>query len=359
MSKYVGKAIEFEIYGTSHAKEIGINCKNFPKIQIDENALSDFMARRKPSKDKFSTQRREDDQIIFDENVSNGKILTGDFNAKILNKDTHSKDYSSLYGKPRPSHADFCSYLLDGNCDFTGGGRFSARLTAPLCIAGGIAKQYLEDRGVRIYAYLSQVGKALGKSYKQGVTEEEIKKVTGFPALSNAEQMQEEIAKAKEVGDSVGAICECVVFGTPQGLGDSYFDGLEGVISNLVYSVPAVKGVEFGSGFDLASMLGSSANDEFYFDNDGQVKTYTNNAGGINGGISNGMPLTLRVAFRPTPSIYKEQKTVDLINKQNTTISIIGRHDSCVAVRGVPVIESAVALALLDCVLAKEKGDNQ
>ncbi len=353
MSVYNGQTIRVEIYGQSHAKEIGVRCSGFPKMQIDRNALNAFLERRKPSSGKFSTARKEPDEIEFTGGVNEQGFIDGEFCARILNKDTHSSDYNDLYGKPRPSHADYCSYLKWGTLDYTGGGKFSARLTAPLCVAGGVAKQFLQEKGVRIYAYLSAVGQAEGKSYKQGVTESELQKVVGFPALTNADQMLLEIEKAKSNLDSVGGICECVVYGAPLGLGDSYFQGLEGELAKSIYAIPAVKGVEFGAGFDISSMLGSTANDQLYFDGE-SVKTFTNNSGGINGGISNGMPITLRVAFRPTPSIAKEQKTVDLVNKCDTVIKIKGRHDSCVAVRAVPVVESAVALALLDALMNKE-----
>ncbi len=347
MSLFNGEKIKVEIYGESHAPEIGVKCSGFPKMQIDLEKLSAFMDRRKPSSGKFSTARKEPDQVEFTLGVTDGKIVDGTFNARIVNKDTRSGDYADLYGKPRPSHADYCAYKKFGTLDFRGGGKFSARLTAPLCIAGGIAKQYLENMGVRIYAYLQSVANIEGKSYKQGVTEDEIKSMRGFPALTSGDKMLAEIERAKLDLDSVGGICECIVYGAPVGIGDSYFGGLEGKIAQSIYAIPAVKGVEFGAGFDISKMHGSTANDAFYFDN-GIVKTKTNNSGGLNGGITNGMPITMRVAFRPTPSIAKEQNTVDLVNETNAVIKIKGRHDSCVAVRALPVVESAVALAIID-----------
>ena len=345
MSKWTGERLSVEIYGTSHGDKIGVAIKGFPAFCVDENKLAQFMKRRQGGQGMGSTTRKEDDKPEF------LPTEDGTIEAVIYNKAQRSGDYNDLYGKPRPSHADYCSFVKDGTLDYRGGGRFSARLTAPICVAGGIAKQILEEKGIRVYAYLSGVGSVAGKSYKDGVTEEEMKNVSGFPSLSKQDEMAEEIEKARMDNDSVGAVCECVVCGLPAGVGNDYFDGLEGELAQLLYAIPAVKGVEFGSGFDLAEMRGSKANDPLYYDGD-EVKTKTNHAGGINGGISNGMPLTMRIAFRPTPSIGKEQQTVDLVNKENVSIKITGRHDACVAVRALPVVESMVCLALLD------KGDN-
>lgn len=353
MSIYKGENISVEIFGESHAKEIGVICKGFPRVNVDLENLAKFMQRRKPSKDKFSTQRREPDEVIFTKGVKDGKITKNTFKAIIKNVDRKSGDYNDLYGKPRPSHADFCAYKKFGALDFTGGGKFSARLTAPLCIAGGIAKQILDSKGIKVCAYLSQIGSAKGKSYKDfdELTIDDLTYENNFPSLSSAEEMQEEIQKARDNLDSVGGVVDCVVFGMPVGFGDSYFQGLEGKLASIIYGVPAVKGVEFGHGFELATLNGSNANDEFYFDKQGEVKTRTNKSGGLNGGISNGMPITLSVAFRPTPSISKPQKTVDLVNKVDTEIVIKGRHDSAVAVRAVPVIEAVVSICLLDVLI--------
>lgn len=342
MSKWQGKKISVEIYGESHGEKIGIICKNFPKFKFNKDSLSKFLARRQGGNGYGTTPRKEGDEPIF-----TGEVESGNFEAYILNENKKSQDYSYLYGKPRPSHADYCTYVKDGVLDFSGGGRFSGRLTAPYCVAGGIVKEFLLGKGIRIYAYLQSVGKVEGKSYKEGVSEEELKGISGFPSIDKSQEMIFEIESARADGDSVGAICECVVYGLKAGFGNDYFEGLESSISSLVYAIPAVKGVEFGSGFDIAKMRGSEANDGLQYDS-GNVVTKTNNAGGINGGISNGMPITFRVAFRPTPSISKVQNTVDLVNKCNTEISVKGRHDACVAVRALPVIESAVSLAIYD-----------
>ena len=352
MSKYHGEKISVEIYGTSHAPKIGAKVTGFPRVKIDEKFLSSVMQRRVPKNAVFSTKRSEPDEPIFEKGLDNG-VIDGDFEIVILNKDVKSSDYNSLYAKPRPSHADYVRYLKDGCLDYRGGGEFSARLTAPLCAVGAIAKQYLfEKHGIEILAYLSSVGKVNGKSYKQGsITADEIKVCHGdFPTLSNAEQMIEQIKSSALEGNSVGGTVECIVYGMPTAIGGSLFEGLEGKLSNMIYAIPAVKGVEFGYGFDLSSMKGSEANDPLCV-KDGKITITQNSAGGLNGGISNGNPITMRVGFRPTPSISLAQNTVDLESMQNVQIKIEGRHDSCVAVRAVPVVECAVAIALLDSLI--------
>lgn len=352
MSTFNGKNISVEIFGESHADKIGVRVTGFPTFKFDEEQLANFLQRRSASNQVYSTSRVEQDTPIFD-NVKSGQI-NGEFTATIYNTNKKSSDYSYLIGKPRPSHADYAWYLKDGVTDFTGGGRFSGRMTAPLCVAGGIAKQYLEGLGIKIYAYVSSVGGVRGRSYKDGdISASELDSLVNscaFPALSNGEQMLTEIAQTKAQGDSLGGVIECIVYGMKSGVGDCLFGGLEGKISSLVYAVPAVKGVEFGDGFKLAKLTGSVANDGYQYV-DSKVVTVKNSAGGINGGISNGANITLSVAIRPTPSIAKEQNTVDLLNKVNTTIKITGRHDACIVPRAVPCIESAVALAILDEIL--------
>ena len=348
MSTFNGKKISVEIFGESHSEKIGAKVTGFPAFTFDEKELAKFLARRRASGQVFATARAEQDVPVF-ENAQNDRI-DGNFTVTINNTNVRSQDYADLIGKPRPSHADYAWHLKDGVTDFTGGGRFSGRMTAPLCVVGGIAKQYLESLGIYIYAYVQRIGKVVGASYKEGVTNEQLQQSansTQFPALSNCEQMLEAIAEAKAQGDSLGGVIECVVCGMKVGMGDNLFDGLEGKIASLVYSIPAVKGVEFGDGFLLSQMTGSEANDGLRYV-DGRVTLTKNSAGGINGGISNGANVTLAVAMRPTPSIAREQDTVDLVNKQNVKIQTKGRHDACIVPRAVPCVESAVALALLD-----------
>ena len=349
MSVFKGRKLNIEIYGSSHGEKIGAKVSGFPDMEIDFKSLDLFIQRRKGNGEIYSTKRCEKDEPIFSNLVDN-RLICGDFEVVIQNNDVKKGDYSSCFGKPRPSHADYCRYLLDGTLDFSGGGEFSGRLTAPICIVGGLCKDYLKQKfGIEVLAYVSEVGCVKGKSYKTSeITKEEITAChEGFPSLSKGEEMLEEIACAKKSGDSVGATVECVVYNMKKGVGGSLFGGLEGKISQSVYAIPGVKGVEFGDGFSLSKERGSEANDQLFY-KDGEVVTLTNKAGGINGGISNGNPITLRVSFRPTPSIAIPQNTVDLVKKENTQILVEGRHDACFGIRAVPVVESMVAISLLD-----------
>lgn len=356
MSVFKGEKLNIEIYGESHAESIGAKVSGFPRFKIDFENLKNFTLRRKANSKLYSTKRIESDTPIF-QNCGDNGLIDGDFEVIIHNENVKSSDYSTLYAKPRPSHADYVRYIKYGEKDFSGGGKFSGRLTAPLCVVGGIAKQYLYDNyGIKVLGYLSSVGKIEGVSYKnEQVLAEDIENChKEFPALKNGLLMQSEIERANEQGDSVGATVECVVFNMQCGIGENLFGGLEGKISYMTYAIPGVKGVEFGDGFEISSLYGSQANDSLICKN-GKVQIETNHAGGINGGISNGNPLTLRVGFRPTPSIEKEQQTVDLDKFENVKISVKGRHDSCFAVRAVPVVESVVAIAILDSILAEIK----
>lgn len=349
--------IAFEIFGSSHAECIGVRMDGVRFGEhIDLDALAAFMQRRRAKEDGYSTPRIEADEIVFESGVENG-ITTGEqIIAKIYNTNVKRSDYSSLKDIPRPSHADYVARVKYGNgYEATGGGSFSGRMTAPMCIAGGIALQILQKKGVYVGAYVQQIGGAHGPSYKDtDVTRAEIEAshASTLPALSDGarEDMLKEIFSAKKDGDSVGGVVECCVFGLPVGCGGLIRAGLESEIARNVYAIPAVKGVEFGAGFDISSMRGSQANDSFYFDGD-EVKTRTNNSGGINGGLANGMPLLFRVAFRPTPSISKPQSSVNLATREDVVLQIKGRHDACFVPRAVPVVEAMAALALINHVL--------
>ncbi len=350
-SFYYGKKLKIQIFGASHDKVIGMEVVGLKGQIIDEDKVQQFVDRRRAKNTAYSTKRLEQDKVIFEKGVKKGKI-TGKVRAIIKNNCQNSKDYSNLIKTPRPSHADFVAYTkYENSFDYRGGGKFSGRLTAPMCIAGGICKKLLEDKGITINAYISQIGNVYGASYK----DTNIEKIDlsnldkDFPLLddSKKEQMLTAIEEARNDQDSVGGVIECVIKGVPIGTGEYMFDSLESVISHLAFAVPAVKGIEFGSGFNLAQMKGSRANDSFYYDN-GTVKTKTNNNGGINGGMANGMPITFRVVIKPTPSIAKEQDTVDLTSGKNVKIKIEGRHDACITPRAVPVIEAISAIAIYD-----------
>ena len=340
ISVYHGNKLTVEIYGASHAEEIGVKVDGFKKGEsYDESLLQEFLNRRKAVNTAYSTKRFEPDLCEVLSGATNGKLDGERFYAIIKNTNTKSGDYANLIKVPRPSHADFVAWSKYGDgFDYRGGGKFSGRMTAVMCIAGGICKQLLDKKGIKVNAYVSQIGGAKGVSYKNGNV---------LPLELLTEEMQSEIAKASSDGDSVGGKIECVVTGVPVGTGEFMFDSIEGVISKLLFAVPAVKGIEFGAGFDFVEMFGSTANDEFYFDGE-TVKTRTNNNGGINGGLANGMPITFGVAIKPTPSISKMQKSVDLVNKCDTDLTIKGRHDACIVPRAVPVVEAVTALAIYD-----------
>ena len=331
MHNTIGDNYRLTVFGASHADKIGVRIEGLPAgFRIDRNQLQAFMDRRAPGKDRFSTSRREPDQVVFEEGVAeDGQIVSTPVCAVIYNRNVRRSDYDSLRDTPRPGHADLTARQRYGeDLDMSGGGAFSGRMTAPLCIAGGIALQILESKGITISAHIEMIG---------GETEDE--------------KMKTAIDQAREEGDSVGGIIACTVKGVPAGVGDPMFDGMENRIARIVFGIPAVKGIEFGSGFKAARMRGSDHNDAMYYDCDGHIRSETNHAGGILGGITNGMPLDFRVVFKPTPSIAKEQRTVNTRTHENTVISIQGRHDPCIVMRAVPVVEAACACALCDALM--------
>ena len=307
-----------------------------------------MFSRRAPGRGAFATARRERDAPLFLSGVNTGVTCGGAVTAVIRNGDAHPGDSDALRNTPRPGHADFAARMKDGEAvDLSGGGRFSGRLTAPLCVAGGIAMQLLEEENIRIVSHIASIaGIADEGSFPASTLGKP------FPTLSEArgEEMLAAIAKARADGDSVGGVVECAVLGLPAGLGDALFDGVESRLSAALFGIPAVKGVEFGRGFALAEMRGSEANDPIRLQN-GRITMASNNAGGINGGITNGMPLVVRMALRPTPSIACEQPSVDLVTMEETPLRINGRHDPCLAPRAIPVMEAALACCVLDAML--------
>ena len=359
--------LKLEIYGESHGEKIGVLFGGLEGKIVHKYYIDSVLNRRKSGQNVWSTPRKEDDVVKFVSGIeeSNGLIfINSTINAEIENKNIKSKDYNNINLKPRPSHADYVAYIKDGYIA-SGGGRFSGRMTAPLCIAGAIAKEILEQYGIYVGAYISKINNIDCGSYKNQKSfcnfEKKIKNAqkSDFPILDDSKRKNIEklIETTAFNNDSVGGKIECVVFGAKAGqIGDALFEGLESKISYMVYSIPAVKGVEFGDGFDLISMLGSEANDQFKIEN-GNIFTITNRSGGINGGISNGMPIALSVAIRPTPSISKKQKTIELNSMKNTEIEIKGRHDTCIVPRAVVCVECAVAIAILDDILKGNEND--
>lgn len=353
MGSTYGENIRVTIFGQSHSPAIGMTLEGIPAGErVDLEALEAFLSRRAPGQNAYSTARREADKPEFlsglVEDITCGTPIT----AIIRNTDTRSQDYANLKTVPRPGHADYTAYIkYYGKQDAAGGGHFSGRLTAPLCIAGGICKQLLEKEGIRVIARIAAIG---GVKDEGELTEA----VTGkaFPTVSDVqgEKMQARIAEVKADGDSVGGIIDCAVLGLPAGLGDPMFDGMENRIAQIIFGIPAVKGIGFGAGFAAAEMLGSENNDRFTMA-DGIVKTETNHCGGILGGITNGMPVTFTVAIKPTPSIAKAQQSVNLATGQVTELTVQGRHDPCIVPRAVPVVEAAAAIAVYDALLSRRK----
>jgi len=345
--KWRGDVIEFEVYGTSHAPEVGVTAKGLPKTPLDKEKLARFLDRRRAKNAAYSTKRIEADLP---------EVQVGDaFCAVIKNTNVRSGDYNELYGIPRPSHADYAAHLLDGRLDFSGGGEFSGRLTAPLAVLGYAAKEILSSHGVTVSAWTSEIGGVKGATYQHGLTPEMLS--CGEKGLWTPEKETEMISVIEEAAakkDSVGGKVECAVVGLPGAVGGGSFGSLEGKIASLLYLIPAVKGVEFGRGFGLAAMRGSQANDPLRMAG-GKVKLVKNDAGGVNGGLSNGAPVTIGVVFRPTPSIGAPQQSVDLVKGENAEIEIKGRHDACIVPRAVPVVEAAVAIAVLDAMAEGEK----
>ncbi|MBQ3482670.1 MAG: chorismate synthase [Clostridia bacterium] len=357
MANQYGNNIKLSVFGGSHDPEIGMRLTGLPAgFAPDLNALRQFLARRAPNGGAFSTPRKEADTPEFLAGLTDGVTDGSELHAIIRNTNAHSKDYSFIYDTPRPGHADFAALQKYGNAvDLRGGGHFSGRLTAPLCIAGGLALQYLAARGIHVGAHIERIHGIPDTRFDAVNVDKptlDALKEMPFPVLDaqKGEEMQNAITAARAAGDSVGGAVECAVTGLPTGLGEHMFAGVEGRFAALLFSIPAVKGVEFGAGFGAAELLGSENNDPFVTDGK-TVRTATNNCGGILGGMTNGMPLVFRVAFKPTPSIAKEQQTVSLTRMENTTLSIGGRHDPTVVVRAVPVVEAAAALAVLDLIL--------
>ena len=358
MSSTWNKNISFSIFGESHGPAIGVCMDNVPPGEtLDMDKLMQFMARRAPKKDKTSTQRREKDMPQIMSGFFNGKTTGTPLCALIQNTDQHSQDYSNLSKLARPGHADYTGALrYRGFNDQRGGGHFSGRLTAPLCFAGAVAAQILEKRGIYVGAHIAEIHKIKDDPLDPIRTSRDdiiSLREKEFPTVSDSKgkKMIADIDKARMSQDSVGGIVECVAINVPAGIGSPIFDGLENSIAQLIFGIPAVKGLEFGAGFNASKMLGSENNDEFYVDENGHVVTRTNFHGGILGGISSGMPITLRVAFKPTPSISQPQQTVDYSAMKNETLVIKGRHDPCVVPRAVPCVEAAVNIALLNHML--------
>ncbi|MBO5952559.1 MAG: chorismate synthase [Oscillospiraceae bacterium] len=357
MSSTYGEHLKLSIFGQSHGAAIGMTLDGIPAgLAVDAERLQAFLNRRAPGQADFATPRKEEDKPEFLAGIVNGFTCGAPIAAIIHNTNTRSGDYANLKDCPRPGHADLTAQLKYGGYqDAAGGGHFSGRLTAPLCIAGGLCMQWLEKMGVRIAAHITMCGSVTDNPIFLDWAKPDLDAIgKDFPVLNPkaGEEMRAAIAKAKANGDSVGGLIECVITGLPAGLGEPMFGGMEGRIAQIVYGIPAVKGLEFGTGFSGSYMRGSENNDSYCIE-DGHVRTKRNYAGGILGGITNGMPLVFQAAIKPTPSIAKPQQSISLSRMQTQTLQIQGRHDPCIVPRAVPVIEAAAAIAVYDAYLSQ------
>ena len=350
MSSTYGENLKLSIFGQSHGVAIGMTLDSIPAgLPVDTDALQIFLNRRAPGQNDWSTPRKEADRPEFLSGILDGFTCGAPIAAAIYNKNTRSGDYANLKDCPRPGHADFTAQIKYGGFqDAAGGGHFSGRLTAPLCIAGGLCKQWLEGMGIQVFAHIAAIA-GISDTPFDPLAPDRDSIQPDFPVIKPdaGAQMRDAISAAKGDGDSVGGIVECAVTGLPAGVGEPMFGG-----------VPAVKGVEFGAGFSAANLRGSQNNDDYVI-SDGQIRTVTNNAGGILGGITTGMPLIFRAALKPTPSISRPQQSVDLNDGKVRELIVKGRHDPCIVPRAVPVIEAAAAIAIFDMILGNTQTDRR
>ena len=356
MSGIWGNKIKISIFGESHGEAIGINIDGLPAgFEIDMDKVFYEMERRAPGRNELSTPRKEKDLPEILSGYFEGKTTGTPLCAIIRNTNTKSKDYSKLKDIMRPGHADYTGHIRYGGFnDYRGGGHFSGRITAPLVFAGAICRQVLENKGILITAHIKSIADIEDKSFLDVDINEEI--IQGFkgkdlPLIDQSlnESMRKKILAAKEEFDSVGGTVECAVLGIEPGIGNPFFDSVESTLAHLMFSIPAVKGIEFGRGFDITKLKGSEANDSMYFEQE-KVKTKTNNNGGILGGITNGMPIVFNTAIKPTSSILKPQNTVNINTKEDTVLEVNGRHDPCIVQRALPVIEAVTAIGILDLI---------
>ncbi len=353
MSSTYGQMLKLSIFGQSHGAAIGMTLDGIPAgLPVDLEALTQFLRRRAPGSSLLSTPRKETDMPEFLAGLLDGHTCGAPIAAVIHNTNTRSGDYANLRDCPRPGHADFPAQVkYGGNQDISGGGHFSGRLTAPLCIAGGLCKQWLHLQGIEIGAHLAKIGNISDDAFDPMAPQLQ-KIAASFPVLNEEKgnTMQAAVRDAKLAGDSLGGIIECAITGLPVGLGEPMFGGMEGRIAQIIYAIPAIKGVSFGEGFGVCELCGSENNDAFAIEN-GTVRTVTNHCGGILGGITNGMPLLFHCAVKPTPSIAIPQQSISLQRMEPQELTIHGRHDPCIAPRAVPVVEAAAAIAIYDALL--------
>ena len=354
MSSTFGENLKLSIFGQSHGPAVGMTLDGIPAgLPVDLDTLQSFLNRRAPGQNDWSTPRWEEDRPEFLSGLLDGFTCGAPIAAVIHNKNTRSGDYANLKDCPRPGHADYTAQIKYGGFqDAAGGGHFSGRLTAPLCIAGGLCIQWLEEMGIHVAARIAAIAGETDEAALDPLNPQLDRIRKDFPVVSPAagERMREKIAQARSQGDSVGGIIECYITGLPAGLGEPMFGGVESRIAQIAYGVPAVKAVEFGIGQAAGALRGSQCNDAFSVE-DSRIVTVTNNAGGILGGITNGMPVIFRTTVKPTPSISRPQQSVSLRQGEVRELIVKGRHDPCIVPRAVPVIEAAAAIAIYDLIL--------
>lgn len=364
MGANFGKNYCISIFGESHGNALGINIDGIPAgTELNLDFISEEMKRRAPGKSELTTSRTEKDEFEILSGFVNGRTTGTPLAMIIRNTNQKSKDYGEIAKKPRPGHADWAGLSrYNGFNDIRGGGHFSGRITAPLVFAGAVAKQILKEKGILIAAHVKSIKDIQDRDFEEkDITQENIDRLRNMilPVLNEniVPDMEKTILKAKEEKNSVGGIVEIMITGIKAGIGDPFFESMESELSRIMFSIPAIKGIEFGAGFDIAKMTGYEANDEMYYDEKGDVKTYTNNNGGITGGITNGMPVNFKVAVKPPASIGKKQRTVNTETKKNDFLEIIGRHDPCIVPRIVVVLEAAAAIVVMDRIMETEKKD--
>ena len=364
MGANFGKNYCISIFGESHGNALGINIDGIPAgTELNFDFISEEMKRRAPGKSELTTSRTEKDEFEILSGFVNGRTTGTPLAMIIRNTNQKSKDYGEIVKKPRPGHADWAGLSrYNGFNDIRGGGHFSGRITAPLVFAGAVAKQILKEKGILIASHVKSIKDIQDRDFEEkDITQENIDRLRNMilPVLNEniVPDMEKTILKAKEEKNSVGGIVEIMITGIKAGIGDPFFESMESELSRMIFSIPAIKGIEFGAGFNIAKMTGYEANDEMYYDEKGDVKTYTNNNGGITGGITNGMPINFKVAVKPPASIGKKQRTVNIETKKNDFLEIIGRHDPCIVPRIVVVLEAVAAIVVMDRIMETEKKD--
>jgi len=352
----IGSVLKVRLFGSSHGPVVGVEVEGLPRgTRVDPDVIQRDLDRRRPVGRRLATKRQEEDRLVVDSGVQDGVSDGSVLKAHVANEDVRRSAYDALKNVPRPGHADFPARARYGaEADLSGGGIFSGRMTVGLVIAGALAREVLRPIGIEAVAFTREIGGVLAEvpeSLSGGeLGARSAANEVGCPDAAAATRMEQVIAETRQSGDSVGGVVECRSTGVPVGLGEPFFDSIEGTIAHLAFSIPAVKAIEFGTGFSSARMKGSEHNDAFYYA-EGKVRTRSNHSGGILGGLATGAPVVFRVAVKPTSSIAKPQESVDLVSHQSVTLKVAGRHDPCIVPRAVVVVEAVARIAFADLAL--------